>query len=145
LKRLHDEWGWQRLEGGELIANGAMMNDIESTELLRQFLTERLEEDTITPFVYTRRDRAGRTASFVHYPNRLHANSLIGRIHTAGTQDTLLQHRVNAEVVLHDESEPAASVLDSVLQEGRPVYLMGNTVAGFMRELSEETDRRSTE
>jgi hypothetical protein len=142
---LHREWGWRRLEGGGLIANGAMMNDIESTELLRQFLVERLEKKTVTPFVYTRRDRAGRTAAFVHYLNWLHANDLITRIHAAGTQDTLLGHRVDADVVHYGASTPAAAVLDSVLDDGCPVYLMGNTVAEFMRELTDEIDRRALE
>ena len=142
---LHREWGWRRLEGGGLVANGAMMNDIESTELLRQFLVDRLETTTITPFVYTRRDRAGRTNAFVHYLDWLDANDCITRVHTAGTQDGLLARRVAADVVRHDDSERPATVLDSVLDEDCPVYLMGNTVATFMRELTEEIDRRSLE
>lgn len=122
-----------------------MMNDIESTELLRQFLVERLEDDTVTPFVYTRRDRAGRTAAFVRYLDWLHANGLITRIHAAGTQDGLLERRVDAEVVRHEASEDVGDVLDAALGEGRPVYLMGNTVAAFMRELTTEIDRRALE
>jgi len=145
IDSLHREWGWQRLEGGGLIANGAMMNDIESTELLRQFLVERLENNTITPFIYTRRDRAGRTAAFVQYLNWLHTNDLITRIHAAGTQDTLLERRVEADVVRHGESENVASVLDEVLDEGPPVYMMGNTVAEFMRNLTDEIDRQVLE
>ncbi|WP_229663852.1 folylpolyglutamate synthase/dihydrofolate synthase family protein [Halobellus salinus] len=145
IDSLHREWGWQRLEKGGLIANGAMMNDIESTELLRQFLVERLENNIITPFIYTRRDRAGRTAAFVQYLNWLHANNLITQIHAAGTQDTLLQRRVNAGVVRHRESEHVADVLDSALTEGHPVYMMGNTVAEFMRDLTEEVDQRTLE
>jgi hypothetical protein len=142
---LHREWGWQRLEGGGLIANGAMMNDIESTELLRQFLVDRLEGDTVTPFVYTRRDRAGRTAAFVHYLDWLHANDLITRVHVAGTQATLLERRVAAEAIRYGESDPAELALDSALDEGRPVYTMGNTVAPFMRELTDTIDRRALE
>ena len=142
---LHREWGWQRLDGGGLVANGAMMNDIESTELLRQFLVARLDGTTVTPFVYTRRDRAGRTAAFVHYLEWLDANGLITQIHAAGTQQTLLQRRVDASVVCHEESDDATTVLDSVLSEGSPVYLMGNTVAEFMRELTDEIDRRTLE
>jgi len=142
---LHRSWGWRRLAGGGLVANGAMMNDVESTELLRQFLVERLDGETITPFVYTRRDRAGRTAAFVHYLDWLDANGLVTRVHAAGTQAALLARRVDADVVRHDESEAAGDVLDATLDEGRPVYLMGNTVAAFMRAVSDELDERALE
>jgi hypothetical protein len=145
IDSLHREWGWQRLEGGGLIANGAMMNDIESTELLRQFLVERLDENIVTPFIYTRRDRAGRTAAFVHYLNGLYANDLITQIHAAGTQDRLLERRVDANVVRYGEGEDVGTVLDGLLDEGRPVYMMGNTVAEFMRELTTEIDSRALE
>jgi len=145
IDSLHREWGWQRLEGGGLIANGAMMNDIESTELLRQFLVDRLETTTITPFIYTRRDRAGRTAAFVHYLNWLHANDLITDIHAAGTQDSLLERRVDANVVHHSDAADTAAVLDTLLDEERPVYMMGNTVAEFMRDLTIEIDGRALE
>jgi len=145
IDSLHREWGWQRLEGGGLIANGAMMNDIESTELLRQFLVDRLETTTITPFIYTRRDRAGRTAAFVHYLNWLHANDLITDIHAAGTQDSLLERRVDANVIHHSDAADTAAVLDTLLDEERPVYMMGNTVAEFMRDLTIEIDGRALE
>jgi len=145
VDELRAEWGWRRLDGGGLVANGAMMNDIESTELLRQFLVERLDDVTITPFVYTRRDRAGRTAAFVHYLTWLAEHDLVGRIHVAGSHARLLERRVDAEFVHHDESMPAARVLDRCLGDGFPVYLMGNTVATFMRELVTAIDRRAVE
>lgn len=142
---LHSEWGWRRLAGGGIVSNGAMMNDVESTELLRQFLVERLDDQTITPFVYTRRDRAGRTAAFVHYLDWLAQNDLIGRVHVAGTQAALLERRVDAPTVHHDDTAPVSAVLDSCLADGHPVYLVGNTVAEFMRELTAEIDRRTLE
>ncbi|ELZ36287.1 capsular biosynthesis protein CapB / polyglutamate synthase [Halorubrum saccharovorum DSM 1137] len=143
VTELRSEWGWQRLDGGGLVSNGAMMNDIESTELLRQFLVNRLDGTTITPFMYTRRDRAGRTAAFVHYLTWLAENGLIGPVHVAGSHAELLERRVDAEFVHHPESEPPERVLDACLAEGYPVYLMGNTVAEFMRELTAEIDRRT--
>ena len=145
IDELHRAWGWQRLDGGGLVANGASLNDIESTELLRQFLVERLEDTTVTPFVYTRRDRAGRTAAFVHYLDWLAENDQLTRVHAAGTHRSLLARRVDAEVVQHDESERAGAILDATLEPDRPVYLVGNTVATFMRELTDEIDRRSIE
>lgn len=145
IDSLHDDWGWQHLNCGELVANGAMMNDIESTELLRQFLIGRIDKKKITPLIYTRRDRAGRTASFIKYLNWLQMNSLISRIHAAGTQDGLLKRRVDAPVVQYGSNANAEVVLDSALSEGSPVYLMGNTVADFMRELTNEIDSRTVE
>jgi hypothetical protein len=145
IDSLHREWGWRRLEGGGLVANGAMMNDVESTELLRQFLVERLAEPIITPFVYTRRDRSGRTAAFVHYLDWLDDNGLITRVHAAGSHSGLLQRRLDPEVVRYDEAAPAGAVLDAALEDGRPVYMMGNTVAEFMRDLTGEIDQRAIE
>ena len=145
IDELHREWGWNRLAGGGLVANGAMMNDIESTELLRQFLVDRLEGGTVTPFVYTRRDRAGRTAAFVHYLDWLEANGLVTRTHAAGTQAALLDRRVDGDVVRHEETASAGAVLDAALAEGEPVYLMGNTVPEFMRDLSDEIEQRTVE
>jgi len=142
VTELRSEWGWRRLDGG-LVSNGAMMNDIESTELLRQFLVERIDGTTVTPFVYTRRDRAGRTAAFVHYLTWLAENDLITRVHVAGSHAELLERRVDADFVHHADSESPNRVLDACLDERRPVYLMGNTVAEFMRGLTAEIDRRT--
>lgn len=151
INRLHTEWGWQRIRGGGVVANGAMMNDIESTELLRQFLVGRYDSTdnstgtTITPFVYTRRDRAGRTTSFIHYLNWLTKHDLIGRIHVAGSHARLLGRRVDGEFVHHTESEDLEGVLDACLADGHPIYLMGNTVSEFMRDFTREIDRRTIE
>ncbi|ERG98990.1 MAG: hypothetical protein J07HQX50_00132 [Haloquadratum sp. J07HQX50] len=149
VDRLHSEWGWQRISGGGVVANGAMMNDIESTELLRQFLLNRCpgndDDSKITPFMYTRRDRAGRTTSFVHYLNWLTKRDLIGRIRVAGSHANLLERRVDGEFVHHTESEHPKDILDVCLADGYPVYLMGNTVSAFMRDFTAEIDRQTVE
>ena len=150
INRLHAEWGWQRLEDGGIIANGAMMNDIESTELLRQFLVERYGDtdsstDTITPFIYTRRDRAGRTTSFVHYLNWLTKHELIGQIHVAGSHARLLERRVDCEFVHHPESADPEDVLNVCLADEYPIYVMGNTVSEFMRDFISEINQRTVE
>ena len=162
---LHSEWSWNRLRGGGLVANGAMMNDIESTELLRQYLVERLDDPTVTPFVFTRRDRAGRTAAFVHYVDWLTENGLAGRVHAAGSHAETFRRNVDAEVVTYDEESEVASatsesraagaarqstadaeqVLDACLDEGNPVYLVGNTVHDFMRDLEDVLADRTIE
>ena len=150
INRLHAEWGWQRLRGGGIIANGAMMNDIESTELLRQFLVERYGDtdnstNTITPFIYTRRDRAGRTTSFVHYINWLTEHEFIDRVHAAGSHARLLERRVDCEFVHHSESAAPEDVLNMCLADEYPIYVMGNTVSEFMRDFIAEINRRTVE
>ena len=145
VEGLRNEWQWRRHRGGGLVANGAAMNDIESTELLRQFLVDRLEEPTVTPFVYTRRDRAGRTAAFVHYLNWLAGNDLVGRVHVAGNHAGLIERRVDADVVNHAGRNDAVAALDACLADGHPVYAMGNTVAEFMRTFAEEMENRAVE
>jgi len=145
VEGLRSEWQWRRLRGGGLVANGASMNDIESTELLRQFLVDRLDGPTVTPFVYTRRDRAGRTVAFVHYLNWLAGNDLVGRVHVAGNHADLLERRVDAEVVNHAERNDARAALDDALADGYPVYAVGNTVAEFMRAFADEIERRAVE
>ena len=150
INRLHAEWGWQRLKGGGIIANGAMMNDIESTELLRQFLVERYGDtdsstNTITPFIYTRRDRAGRTTSFVHYINWLTEHEFIDRVHAAGSHARLLERRVDCEFVHHSESADPEDVLNVCLADEYPIYVMGNTVSEFMRDFIAEINRRTVE
>ncbi|MCD2200297.1 hypothetical protein LPA44_10375 [Halobacterium sp. KA-4] len=143
---LRGGWSWTRLEGGGLVCNGAMMNDIESTELLRQHLVERLANPTITPFVFLRRDRAGRTAAFVHYVNWLADNDFVDRVHVAGTHAKMFARRTTADVIYHDhETAAPESVLDACLDHGHPVYLMGNTVHPFMRALDAEIERRAVE
>ncbi|GAB3413151.1 poly-gamma-glutamate synthase PgsB [Haloparvum alkalitolerans] len=104
LTELQSDWRWRRLAGGGLVCNGAMMNDIESTELLRQHLTERLAEPTVTPFLFTRRDRSGRTAAFVHYLDWLADADLIDRVHVAGTHAAVVERRAAPRVIRHDLS-----------------------------------------
>jgi len=136
IRELRHGWRWRRLRGGGLVCNGAAMNDIESTELLRQHLVERLDTPTVTPFVFLRRDRAGRTAAFVRYMNWLAANGLIERVHAAGSHTGPFEQKVQAEVVHHDhETDAPADVLDACLADGHPVYAMGNAVSPFMRGL----------
>jgi hypothetical protein len=143
VEGLRNEWSWTRLSGGGLVTNAASMNDIESTELLRRDLTDRLSEPTVTPFAYLRRDRAGRTAAFVHYTNWLAANDLIERAHAAGPHATLFERRVDVPVTRWDhERADAGRALDAALSHGDPVYVVGNTVAPFMRDLEDAIEER---
>lgn len=143
---LRSNWRWRRLEGGGLVHDAAMLNDVESTELLRQHLVERLDDPTVTLFAYLRRDRAGRTAAFVHYADWLADHGLVDRVHAAGPHAGTFVRNVDAEVVHHDEgATTAGSVLDDCLETGSPVYVVGNTVAEFMREFETELEQRAVE
>jgi gamma-polyglutamate synthase len=124
---------WEHLDGGRVF-NAAEVNDIESTEAVRQALAG---DDLVVPFVYLRADRRSRTASFVDYLNTLAERDLIARAHVAGAFIDVFASRVEVPVVQHDDSEDPRAVLDGLLAEGPPVVLMGNTVASFMRALEE--------
>lgn len=143
IEGLRNEWSWTRLSGGGLVTNVASLNDIESTELLRRHLTGRLSDPTVTPLAYLRRDRAGRTAAFVHYVNWLAANGLVERAHAAGPHAGLFERRVDVPVTRWDhERDDAGEALDAALGHGDPVYVVGNTVAEFMREMEEAIESR---
>jgi hypothetical protein len=143
---LRSGWRWRRLEGGGRVHNGAMMNDVESTELLRQHLVEELDDPTTTLCAYLRRDRAGRTAAFVEYTNWLSSHGLVDRVHAVGPHARMFQRKVDRDVVHHDETTTSAgAVLDDCLEGGVPVYVVGNTVADFMREFESEIESRAVE
>ena len=142
IEGLRNEWSWTRLSGGGLVTNVASLNDIESTELLRRSLTDRLSDPTVTPFAYLRRDRAGRTAAFVHYVNWLAANDHVERAHAAGPHAGLFERRVDVPVTRWDHGADAGRALDAALDHGDPVYVVGNTVAPFMRDLEDVIEER---
>ncbi|MFD1599505.1 Mur ligase [Halobellus rarus] len=130
---------WTELPGGRVF-NAAKVNEIESTELFRRQLVGSGENaELVCPFVFLRRDRRGRTASFVQYVNILADRGLIDRVHVGGAYTGVFARRVDAPATEHDTDETAASdVLDRLLATEQPVMLMANTVHPFMRELADE-------
>lgn len=141
---------WRRLPGG-LVHDAAAVNDVQSTELVRRALVAGLaaegdDEPVVEPVVNLRSDRRGRTASFIRYLSRLHAEGAISRVHLVGDHQRLFAANTDVPTRHHDTGEAsAAAVLDAALAAGRPVILMGNTVTGFMRSLAAEIDRRATD
>lgn len=132
---------WDVLSDGSRVFNAASVNDIESTEMLRQAL--QADDERIEPFVHLRPDRRARTISFIEYLAELADDDVFEHVHVAGGHAGLFQRKAPFPVVVHDKDDRSPSaVLDDLLASGRSVFIMGNTVATFMRELNAEIDRR---
>jgi hypothetical protein len=135
---------WRLLPNGR-IHNAASVNDVQSTELVRRSLVGSTGT-VVEPFMYLRRDRRGRTASFVDYLDSLSEEGAIERVHLGGPHQTLFETNASVPVVRHEtEAESAEAVLDDLLEAGRPAMLMGNTVTEFMRSLVELIEERTIE
>ena len=130
---------WVRLPGGRVF-NGAEVNDIESTEAVRDALAG---DDPVLPFVFLRSDRRSRTASFAAYLDTLAERGLIDHAHCAGDYTDVFARNVSVPVERHDRSEGADAVLDDLLDSADPVLLMGNTVDDFMRDMEAEIESRA--
>lgn len=134
---------WKALPAGNAF-NAADVNDVESTELVRQSLVD--DGELIQPFVYLRRDRRARTASFRDYLEALADQGAIEQARVAGGHAELFAEKTSFPVIVHDgDREDAGDVLDDAVADGWPVLVMGNTVAEFMRDLDDEIQRRNEE
>lgn len=126
---------WSTLPEGRVF-NAASVNDVQSTEAVRRALLED-PSDVITPLVYLRRDRPGRTSSFARYLNTLHDDGLIETAHLVNGHAKPFDSRTSFSVEIHAPDDDPESVLDDVLAEGNPAILMGNATPEFMRELDD--------
>lgn len=136
---------WIRLRDGTRIHNAAKVNDIESTEFFRRHLIGEDDDqaEQICPFVFLRRDRRGRTASFVEYMNILADRELIDRVHVGGAFTHVFARNVTAPVIEHDTTTRSAEeVLDELMKETAPILLMANTVHPWMRDLQAAIEQR---
>lgn len=132
---------WVNALGGR-VYNAADVNDVESTEMVRQSLVD--DDEQIQPFVYLRRDRRARTASFQAYLEELFEQGRIEQARVAGSHTELFAEKSSFPVICHDtETEPAIDILEEAIDDDWPVLVMGNTVAGFMRDLNEEIERHA--
>jgi hypothetical protein len=132
---------WRRLPGGR-VYNAAPVNDVQSTEIIRQTLAG---DTLVEPVVFLRADRRGRTASFVRYIDRLFDRGLVECVHLLGADQAAFDRATTVPVRRHDrDREPPGAVLDEALASGRPVLLMGNTVDEYMRDLRETISQRAT-
>jgi len=132
---------WTQLEDGRVF-DAAEVNDIESTEMVRRTL---VDDEHITPFVYLRRDRRGRTASFARYIELLFERDLIEEVHAGGANTRAFAENIDVPTERHGQDADADAVLTELLAEGRPVVFMGNTVEKFMREMQAAIERRLKE
>ncbi len=133
---------WTRLPNGRVF-NAAQVNDVESTEMIRQALVA--EDEQIQPFVYLRRDRRGRTASFAEYVDLLYDQGHIERAHVGGANTRAFAENTDLPVTQHDADTDADTVLTELLSGTEPVIIMGNTVDEFMREFEQEITTREKE
>ena len=124
---------WRHLPNGRVF-NAAEVNDVESTEMVRQAL---VSDEQILPFVYLRRDRRGRTASFAEYVDLLYEQGHIERVHVGGANTRAFAENTDLPVTRHEGGTEAEAVLNDLLAVGDPVVIMGNTVDEFMREFEQ--------
>ncbi|WP_323171822.1 Mur ligase family protein [Natrialba sp. PRR66] len=135
---------WRQLADGR-VYNAAEVNDVQSTEMIRQALFSKDPAiDRIEPFLYLRGDRRGRSVSFLHYLNDLYDRDepVFDRVHVAGGTTSAFARKATFPVTVHETETPADDVLQSLLENERPVYIMGNTVATFMRDLEDAIEER---
>ncbi|MWG36400.1 Mur ligase family protein [Halomarina oriensis] len=131
---------WRAIEGGHVF-NAASVNDTESTEVVRRALAAD-RPGTIQPLFYIRGDRRGRTAAFLEYLSECYEQGVFEQVRVAGDDTARFARRAPFPVVRHDGDDPA-TVLDAALDDGWPVFLVGNTVADFMRGMEAEVERRA--
>ncbi|MEF8855050.1 MAG: Mur ligase family protein [Haloarculaceae archaeon] len=132
---------WEVLPEGRVF-HAANVNDVESTEVVRQALMDG-EDQPLIPLVYFRNDRPGRTASFIEYLNALAARGLIEQVHAIGSHRGAVTLKLDVPVRWHDEeAESAEVVLDAALGDGEPVLTMGNAVPDVMQDLETVIERR---
>ncbi len=137
------EVSWDQLPNGRIYF-AADVNDVDSTEQIRQALQGK-NPDPLRPLVYFRRDRPGRTASYVDYLNHLADRELVAGIHTVGDHNSAVTRKFDAPVITHDvETESPEEVLDVVLDAGDPVIVMGNSVPEFVQELESTIQWRAS-
>lgn len=136
------EPAWRVLPGGRVF-NAASVNDVQSTELVRQSLVGSTGT-TVEPLLNLRADRRGRTNSFIRYLDGLYKRGAIEQAHVTGGDTALFDSQTQFPVHRHDtDQRSAADILDDALAAGRAVLVMGNTVTDFMRQLGETIERRA--
>lgn len=135
---------WTEIAGGR-VYNAAEVNDVQSTEMVRRSLL-RDAGSTVEPFLYLRGDRRGRSLSFLYYLEELYESDpeAFDRVHIAGETTEAFERKASFPVKTHDlDRKDAGDVLDDLLTYGHPVFLVGNTVADFMRDMETEIDERA--
>lgn len=133
---------WTRLPDG-IVFDAASVNDIQSTEAVRRSLVGSTEQ-VIQPLVYLRRDRPGRTSSYIRYANLLYERGLIEQVRVVDSHGEAFAARTKAPVTHHPHTADPEQVLQSALDDGWPLILMGNATPEFMEELRGVIEDRRT-
>lgn len=132
---------WTQLPNGR-VYNAASVNDVDSTEVVRQALVDE-QTAVIQPLVYLRADRRARTVSFLEYLETLYDDGCFEIARAVGPHAGVFSRHASFPVATHDEAnESASDVLDDALGLDWPVFVAGNTVAEFMRDLESEIETR---
>jgi hypothetical protein len=140
LESFRPVWKW--IPGGR-VYNAAPVNDVQSTELVRQSLMGD-GCDVVEPLLNLRWDRRGRSASFIKYIDGLYEAGHIERVSIVGDDQRLFVANVDTPVNRYDsDPEVAGDILDELLSVDRPLLLMGNVVTEFMEALLNEIDERA--
>jgi len=129
---------WMELDDCTLF-NAAEVNDVESTEMIRQQLAGK---NKILPFVYLRDERRGRSFSFVNYLNYLFEKGYIDEVFIAGRTIAPFARNLKAPTRKFSTNDDVSMVLDEMEKVGIPIILMGNTVDEFMRQMEIEISKR---
>lgn len=134
---------WRVVPGGR-IYDAASVNDVQSTEIVRQALVG--ETGTVVePLVNLRADRRGRTASFRRYLGTLIADGRAERVHAVGDGRDVFANTAEFPVTTYGPDTTPATLLDETLAADNPVLVMGNTVTEFMRDLQTEIEDRTVD
>ncbi len=136
IRTMQPRW---TLINGSRIFNAAQVNDVESTEMIRQQLSG---TDPIVPFLYLRDERRGRSYSFVRYLNHLYGRGYIKEVFMAGPTIDAFARNIEAPVRKFSDTDDPSEALDQLIDAGLPIILMGNTVSPFMRKMELEIFRR---
>lgn len=126
---------WLQLPEGRVF-DAAEVNDVQSTEAVRRSLVGD-SGAVVQPLVCLRRDRPGRTDSFIQYLDHLAEQNAIERARVVDGHSRAFRARASFPVVAHSGSEDPESVLSAALSDGWPVVLMGNANPEFMQEMRE--------
>jgi len=126
------------------VYNAAAVNDVQSTELVRQSLVED-RETVIEPVLNLRWDRRGERCRSSAISTTSTSRGQSSRPTSSATINSCSRRRPPPlPVVRHDtETESPAAVLDDAVASGRPVVLMGNTVTAFMEAMAREIESRA--
>ena len=132
---------WTELDEGRVF-NAADINDVESTEAVRRAL-QGDDPEPLQVFMYMRGDRRSRSASFLEYLSALADEGIVDQVHVSGEPTAMFARKASFPVMRHDEGAVSARrVVSEMLLQDCPIFIVGNTVAEFMRDMETAIEER---